>query len=201
MATTTPNLGLTKQAPGERASLVALNGNFDLIDDFAGTAKEIIGSNKTGIANADANTYTTTGAYFFTTGSVNTPGDWGQLVVLSAQSASIIMQLYSLSGLLFYREYRNSTWSAWTQIAKANEIRYADSNIPVGTTAGAYKIGTFASLDIPSGSTILSVQCKNVTQSVCVVTGFAVSGSDIYVYIAQNVAVAAGQVTVLYKAP
>lgn len=121
MATTTTNLGLTKQAPGEHASLVALNGNFDLIDAFAGSVGSMYGN--------------------------------------------------------------------------------VNASIPVGTTAGSYKIGTFASLDIPSGSTILSVQCNNVTQSVCVVTGFAVNGNDIYVYIAQDVAVAAGQVTVLYKAP
>lgn len=91
--------------------------------------------------------------------------------------------------------YSNGGWS----FHKLSVIRYVDATVPVGTTAGAYKVGTFASLGIPSTATLLSAQCVNTTSSVCHVTGTSVYGSDIYVYVVETVAVSNGLVRIIYQ--
>ena len=79
------------------------------------------------------------------------------------------------------------------------DIGYVDTTVPEDTTAGAYKVGTFASLNIPTGAHILSAQCMNCTTSVAPITGFSVSGNDIYVYVIDTVSVSDATVRIVYK--
>lgn len=196
MATTTTNLGLTKQAPGEHASLVALNGNFDLIDTFAGKALEMVGDNKSWILNDNLDNYTETGIYFFGTDNTNCPYAWGLLFVLAGLSNHAeVTQIYCENARIHTRFLRSNTWSDWYKPTRSGAVT---ATVPNGTTTGSYKIGTFSSLGIPTGATITSAQCSNVTSSVCHVSGFSVSGNDIYVYVVDTVSVADGQVTVSY---
>ena len=82
---------------------------------------------------------------------------------------------------------------------KYSDIGYVDCTVPEDTTAGAYKVGTFASLGIPTGAQILSAQCMNCTTSVAPITGFSVSGNDIYVYVVDTVSVSDATVRIVYK--
>ena len=84
-------------------------------------------------------------------------------------------------------------------IMKYSDIGYVDCTVPEDTTAGAYKVGTFASLGIPTGAHILSAQCMNCTTSVAPITGFSVSGNDIYVYVIDTVSVSDATVRITYK--
>ena len=195
MATTTTNLGLTKPAGSEHLSLNVLNGNWDLIDAFAGLALAMVGQNKSWITNDNADNYTDTGVYFFSTGNTNVPDTYGQLIVFAGRSTDIITQIYSHGNRLYMRDYRNSAWSDWHMLTVSGSV---SATVPNGTATGSYKIGTFSSLGIPSGATITSAQCSNVTSSVCHVSGFSVSGNDIYVYLVEAVSVADGQVRVTY---
>ena len=85
------------------------------------------------------------------------------------------------------------------QMMKYSDIGYVDCTVPEDTAAGAYKVGTFASLGIPTGAQILSAQCMNCTTSVAPITGFSVSGNDIYVYVVDTVSVSDATVRVVYK--
>lgn len=82
---------------------------------------------------------------------------------------------------------------------KYSDIGYADAVVPLGTETGSYKIGTFTSLGIPYGSAILSAQCINCNTSVGVITGFATSGYDVYVYVAEEVTVSDATIRITYK--
>lgn len=197
MATTTTNLGLTKPAGSEHLSLNVLNGNWDLIDAFAGDALKVIGTNKQWIMNDNLDNYTDTGIYYFGTGNTNCPYAWGTLFVLAGISGEIT-HIYCENARIHTRFLRSNTWSDWYRPTRSGTV---DATVPNGTTAGSYKIGTFSSLDIPSGATITSVQCSNVTSSICHVSGFSVSGNDIYVYVVETVTVADGQVRVAYIIP
>ena len=84
-------------------------------------------------------------------------------------------------------------------IMKYSDIGYSDAVVPLGTQAGSYKIGTFSSLGIPYGSAILSAQCINCNTSVGVITGFATSGYDVYVYVAEEVTVSDATIRITYK--
>lgn len=83
-------------------------------------------------------------------------------------------------------------------LMKYEDIDYVDATIPVNTE-GSYKIGTYESLNIPPTAKILSVQCRNITNSICPITGFGVYEHDIYVGISGSVAVADGIVRVTFK--
>ena len=93
---------------------------------------------------------------------------------------------------------RATTMNGWSSTAQSEGIHYVEVTIPVNTSAGAYKIGTFESLGIPFGSALLSAQCINANASVCIVTGLATYSHDIYVYIAETVAVANGLIRLTY---
>ena len=84
-------------------------------------------------------------------------------------------------------------------IMKYQDIGYSDAIVPLGTSVGSYKIGTFSSLGIPYGSAILSAQCINCNTSVGVITGFATSGYDVYVYVAEEVTVSDATIRITYK--
>lgn len=87
------------------------------------------------------------------------------------------------------------------KILTENDRGYIETVIPEETQAGSYKIGTFASLGIPTNAIITSVMCINSTNSICVATGISVSGNDIYVYLAEDVAIGDGQIRVTYMIP
>ena len=195
MATTTTNLGLTKQAPGEHASLVALNGNFDLIDDFAGNA--IKQMNPT-VFNDDCNNVSETCVLYVGNSASNSPGSWYIMKTIYYSSDAIVQYAFSVTDNVMKMRSKATTWSAWRTVAYTNNRGYADVTIPVGTTAGSYKVGTFTTLNIPYGAAILCAQCINVTGSICVVTGVATYDQDIYVYIAQDVSVANGNVRITF---
>lgn len=95
----------------------------------------------------------------------------------------------------------NETVDESLKILTENNVKYVDTTIPVTTAAGSYKVGTFTSLGIPSNAVFMSVMCINTTTSVCVPTGIAVSGSDIYVYLAEAVTTGDGQVRIMYMVP
>ena len=91
----------------------------------------------------------------------------------------------------------NETVDESIPVMLQGDIAYVDTTVPLNTS-DSYKIGTFASLGIPPTAKILSVQCRNITNSICHVTGFGVYETDIYVGIAGSVAVADGIVRVTY---
>lgn len=91
----------------------------------------------------------------------------------------------------------NETVDESIPVMLQGDIAYVDATVPLNTS-DSYKIGTFASLGIPPTAKILSVQCRNITNSICHVTGFGVYETDIYVGIAGSVAVADGIVRVTY---
>ena len=91
----------------------------------------------------------------------------------------------------------NETVDESIPVMLQGDIAYVDATVPLNTS-DSYKIGTFASLGIPANAKILSVQCRNITNSICHVTGFGVYETDIYVGIAGSVAVADGIVRVTY---
>ena len=91
----------------------------------------------------------------------------------------------------------NETVDESIPVMLQGDIAYVDATVPLNTS-DSYKIGTFASLGIPPTAKILSVQCRNITSSICHVTGFGVYETDIYVGIAGSVAVADGIVRVTY---
>ena len=73
--------------------------------------------NKTWQANADCNSFTETGIYFLSTGTINgIGGAYGQLQVIAGRS-DIINQIYRANGKTYEREYRSSSWSDWQELA------------------------------------------------------------------------------------
>ena len=91
----------------------------------------------------------------------------------------------------------NETVDESIPVMLQGDIAYVDATVPLNTS-DSYKIGTFSSLGIPHTAKILSVQCRNITSSICHITGFGVYETDIYVGIAGSVAVADGIVRVTY---
>ena len=207
MATTTTNLGLRKPAQSENWSIANdFNANMQIIDDFVPTTAKYYS-----IAdNTDLNTLNSTGIYRspITTAKVGTlvncPVSVPFLLIIAGNKSATtgIVQFLCYGGGIYARRATSSgfpaNWSKYSPNA-SKEVHYADTSIPIGTAAGSYKVGTFSSLDIPTTATILAAQCTNVTQSVCHVAGFAVNGSDIYVYLPEPVAVAAGAVRIIYQ--
>ena len=199
MATQTTNLGLTKQAPGERASLVALNGNFDLIDAFAGNVNDELSlMTAPTLFTGDCNSIDETCTVYVGDGASNSPGSWHILTTIVFNSLNAIVQ-YGVSVVTGKMVSRGKTGDGWTAWRTFSPTYYVDVTVPVGATAGAYKVGTFESLGIPFGSALLSAQCVNANGSVCVVTGLATYDHDIYVYVAETVAVANGLVRLTYQ--
>lgn len=93
----------------------------------------------------------------------------------------------------------NETVDESIPVMLKTDIGYVDVVVPLGTQPGAYNVGTFATTGIPYGSALLSAQCINVNTSVGVITGVATYVNDIYVYVAQEVAVADATVRIVYK--
>lgn len=93
----------------------------------------------------------------------------------------------------------NETVDESIPVMLQGDIGYVDVVVPLGTEPGAYNVGTFATTGIPYGSALLSAQCINVNTSVGVITGVATYVNDIYVYVAQEVAVADATVRIVYK--
>lgn len=93
----------------------------------------------------------------------------------------------------------NETVDESIPVMLQGDIGYVDVVVPLGTQAGAYNVGTFATTGIPYGSALLSAQCINVNTSVGVITGVATYVNDIYVYVAQEVEVADATVRIVYK--
>lgn len=93
----------------------------------------------------------------------------------------------------------NETVDVSIPVMLQGDIGYVDVVVPLGTQPGAYNVGTFATTGIPYGSALLSAQCINVNTSVGVITGVATYVNDIYVYVAQEVAVADATVRIVYK--
>lgn len=93
----------------------------------------------------------------------------------------------------------NETVDESIPVMLQGDIGYVDVVVPLGTQPGAYNVGTFATTGIPYGSALLSAQCINVNTSVGVITGVATYVNDIYVYVAQEVAVADATVRIVYK--
>ena len=135
--------------------------------------------------------------------------NYQQAVDIGLPTSGYILGLYDAGNgfkkIVFCSSIDNTTCTlqkingSWENQWHSNRaIKYVDVTVPVGTTSGAYKAGTFASLGIPSTAILLSAQCINTTSSVCHVTGTSVYGSDIYVYVVETVAVNAGQVRIIY---
>lgn len=95
----------------------------------------------------------------------------------------------------------NETVDESIKILTEHSFGHVETTVPVSTAAGSYKVGTFASLGIPSNAIITSVLCINATNSVCVATGISVSGQDIYVYLAEQVTTGDGQLRISYMIP
>lgn len=93
----------------------------------------------------------------------------------------------------------NETVDVSLPVMLQSDIGYVDVVVPLGTQPGAYNVGTFATTGIPYGSALLSAQCINVNTSVGIITGVATYVNDIYVYVAQEVAVADATVRIVYK--
>ena len=197
MATTTTNLGLTKPAGSEHLSLVTINGNYDIIDAFAGLVKGSLLNIPTYGYDCDDIDHTCT--VYVTGDATNSPGAWSLMTTIVYDASDAVVQYaFSVPDRTMKMRSKSgspATWSAWKPILMGGSVQ---ATVPNGTTAGSYKIGTFSSLGIPTGATIISAQCSNVTSSVCHVSGFSVSGSDIYVYVVETVTVADGQVRVTY---
>lgn len=198
MATTTTNLGLTKPAGSEHLSLNVLNGNWDLIDAFAGLVKGSLLNIPT--YGYDCNDITQTCTVYVTSSATNSPGAWSLMTTIVYNANDAVVQ-YAFSVLDRTMKMRSksgspATWSDWKQILMGGSVQ---ATVPNGTAVGSYKVGTFSSLGIPTGATITSAQCSNVTSSICHVSGFSVSGNDIYVYLAETVAVADGLVRLTYQ--
>lgn len=197
MATTTTNLGLTKQGGGEHASLNAINGNWDLIDDFAGLVKGSLLNIPT--YGYDCDDVDQTCTVYVTGDATNSPGAWSLMTTIVYDAANAVVQYaFSVPNRTMKMRSKSgspATWSAWKPILMGGSVQ---ATVPNGTAAGSYKVGTFSSLGIPSGATITSVQCSNCTSSYCITTGFSVSGTDIYVMLLGDVAVADGQVRITY---
>lgn len=95
----------------------------------------------------------------------------------------------------------NETVDETLKILTERDRGYVETTVPVNTAAGSYKVGTFATLGIPTNAVITSVLCINCTTSICIPSGISVSGNDIYVYLADEVQVSDGQIRITYMIP
>jgi len=95
----------------------------------------------------------------------------------------------------------NETVDETLKILTERDRGYVETTVPVTTAAGSYKVGTFASLGIPTNAVITSVICINCTTSLCITSGISVAGNDIYVYLANDVQVSDGQIRITYMIP
>ena len=83
-------------------------------------------------------------------------------------------------------------------LMKYSDINYVEVNVPVGSS-GSYLAGTSEELGIPVTAIVLSAICVNPLNSTCVVTGIQRSAGDVYIQLADEVAVGTGQVRIFYK--
>ena len=84
------------------------------------------------------------------------------------------------------------------RLMKYSDIDFVEVNVPVGSS-GSYLAGTSEELGIPLASNIISAMCVNPLNSTCVVTGIQRSAGDVYIQLADEVAVGTGQVRIVFK--
>lgn len=113
--TTTPNLGLTKDAEtGELYSVSRVNANSDRIDTFAGDVMEQL-AELSGISaeimpalDEDNPTYDTPTAC--------------SGICLTVRTSAVGLQIFGgMSGEIFTRSYTGSEWAAWSELVGAAE--------------------------------------------------------------------------------
>lgn len=80
----------------------------------------------TAVSNTDANTLTTTGLYYLTTGCTNIPSAYCILQVQSKNTTSISDDIaqYTVNteGEQYYRVRVNGTWSSWKKLATSDDM-------------------------------------------------------------------------------
>ena len=95
----------------------------------------------TAVSNTDANTLTTTGLYYLTTGCTNIPSAYCILQVQSKNTTSISDDIaqYTVTteGDQYYRVRVNGTWSSWKKLATTDSI-YKTVSTGSLTSAGLY---------------------------------------------------------------
>ena len=151
----TPFLDLVKPAGTDRALVSVINSNSDKIDGGVSTISEQIqhyydtdGKLYRLPSNADLDSITESGRYYFGSNVTNKPASGGGYLDVYAYDTSWIKQVAYLEGsdAIYVRTKTGSSWSAWKQLAAGTEFNtvaistlsalqtYLD-NMPVGKTS------------------------------------------------------------------
>jgi hypothetical protein len=144
MATTTTNIGLTKPATSESASILVINDNMDTIDTKMGAVGNTslqsqvttLDGKVTPKGTANLNTATEAGKYYYASGTTNSPNAnySGSVNVIPASSDIIYQFAIDTTSNAYTRVYKNSAWTSWNQLALDSKVnnrmtRYINTSI------------------------------------------------------------------------
>lgn len=122
MASYTTNLNLKKPAGSENVAIGDINNNMDTIDTAYGTLNSnlnnLLGATNNTYSNVDLNDYKTPGAYYFTTGCSNTPGNYFLCLVITRGTDFVIqLGIYAVAkGSINFRAYASGSWGEWNTL-------------------------------------------------------------------------------------
>lgn len=141
----------------------------------------------TAVSNTDANTLTTTGLYYLTTGCTNIPSAYCILQVQSKNTTSISDDIaqYTVNteGDQYYRVRVNGTWSSWKKLATEEYVDSICKNIQNVYNGATYTTDTALIEKIVEDVKALAESGKNVGGSISAVwTGKSFINGNYSVY-------------------